>query len=111
MADDSTEEKRKEAFKVIERQKDLKEFIEDAAEEDQQTRQGGCPACGEKDWTCRSTQYYLLYVCNKCGQKWEALVTPNTTGAAVLPQDPIEKALESAPQHRDPRKQRRIQDD
>jgi len=111
MAGDSTKEQRNDAFKAIERQNELKEFIEGASEEDLRSRDGGCPSCGERDWLCRSTQYYLLYICQKCKHKWEALVMPNTTGAAALPQDPVDKALELVPRHRDPRKQRRIPDE
>ena len=110
MADEHTDEQRKQAFRVVERQNDLQDFIGEASKETaKQSR--GCPRCGERDWDARSTQYYLLYCCNKCGHKWEALVAPNTTGGAALPQDPVEKALESMPRYRDPRKQRRLPDE
>jgi len=104
------EERREGAFRSIKRSEDLQDFLERANKGKKGKIKRACPACGSKNYEARSTQNYLLYRCRDCGQKWEALVQPNTVGPRI-PEDPMQKVLDNLPRHRDPRKVRSVPDE
>jgi hypothetical protein len=45
-----------------------------------------CPACKEdNDLSARTTQWYIMYTCGKCKNKWDVAVRPNVDMSSYPP--------------------------